>query len=106
MEVLENGPFILEALTSTPENFLPKPSKQWYAEERGLANQGSRLKSIIIYALPKDTMKFVIRCKTAKEMWTGLVLGHERPSETRDTKITVLMLKFNAFKALSGEKVA
>ncbi|GKD86683.1 hypothetical protein Tco_1357837 [Tanacetum coccineum] len=29
----------------------------------------------------------------------------ERPSDTRDTKITTLRLKFNAFKALEGEKV-
>ncbi|GKD52667.1 hypothetical protein Tco_1281643 [Tanacetum coccineum] len=32
--------------------------------------------------------------------------GHEGPSKTRDTKIATLRLKFNAFKALDGEKVA
>ncbi|GJX84040.1 hypothetical protein Tco_0333521 [Tanacetum coccineum] len=34
-----------------------------------------------------------------------LVLAHEGPSETKDTKIAALRLKFNAFKALEGEKV-
>ncbi|GJU05634.1 retrovirus-related pol polyprotein from transposon TNT 1-94 [Tanacetum coccineum] len=34
-----------------------------------------------------------------------LVLAHEGPSETKDTKIAILRLKFNAFKALEGEKV-
>ncbi|GKC19173.1 hypothetical protein Tco_1021323 [Tanacetum coccineum] len=38
-------------------------------------------------------------------MWNDLILGHEVPSETRDTKIVALRLKFNAFKALEGEKV-
>jgi hypothetical protein len=51
-------------------------------------------------------MKSVVRCKTAKEMWTDLVLGHEGPSETKDIKISTHTLKFNAFKALDGEKVA
>lgn len=51
-------------------------------------------------------MKTVIRCKTTKEMWTNLVLRHEEPSETRDTKIAAIRLKFNCLKVLEGEKVA
>ncbi|GJV08908.1 hypothetical protein Tco_1346564 [Tanacetum coccineum] len=38
-------------------------------------------------------------------MWTGLVLVYRGPSETKDTKIAALRLKFNDFKALEGEKV-
>ncbi|GJS08382.1 hypothetical protein Tco_0365178 [Tanacetum coccineum] len=44
-------------------------------------------------------------CKTTKEMWNDLILAHEGPSDTRDTKIAALRLKFNAFKSLKGEKV-
>ncbi|GJV31687.1 retrovirus-related pol polyprotein from transposon TNT 1-94 [Tanacetum coccineum] len=44
-------------------------------------------------------------CTTAKAIWTDLILAHEGTSDTRDTKITALRLKFNAFKALEGEKV-
>ncbi|GJZ39853.1 hypothetical protein Tco_0586416 [Tanacetum coccineum] len=36
---------------------------------------------------------------------TDLILAHEGPSKTRDTKIAALRLKFNAFKALEGERV-
>ncbi|GJW74453.1 hypothetical protein Tco_0133823 [Tanacetum coccineum] len=46
-------------------------------------------------------MKSVIKYATAKAMWTA----HEGPSDTKDTKIVALRLKFNAFKALEGEKV-
>nr|GEV72987.1 hypothetical protein [Tanacetum cinerariifolium] len=60
---------------------------------------------IIISCLPNDVMKSVIKCKTAKEMWNDLILAHEGPSNTRDTKIVALRLKFNAFKSLEGEKV-
>ncbi|GKC61475.1 retrovirus-related pol polyprotein from transposon TNT 1-94 [Tanacetum coccineum] len=38
-------------------------------------------------------------------MWNDLILAHEGPSNTRDTKIAAMRLKFNAFKALEGEKV-
>ncbi|GJT70778.1 retrovirus-related pol polyprotein from transposon TNT 1-94 [Tanacetum coccineum] len=101
----ENGHFILKYTTSTPENFLLKPQKQWTAVDRRLTNQYKRLKNIIISCLPNDTMKAVIKCTTAKEMWNDLILSHEGPSKTRDTNIAALRLKFNAFKALEGEKV-
>nr|GEV08386.1 retrovirus-related Pol polyprotein from transposon TNT 1-94 [Tanacetum cinerariifolium] len=37
-------------------------------------------------------------------MWTELYLAYEGPSDTRDTKIAALRLKFNAFNALEVEK--
>nr|GEZ09113.1 hypothetical protein [Tanacetum cinerariifolium] len=49
-------------------------------------------------------MKSVIKCKTAIEMWNDFILAHEGPSDTRDTKIAALRLKFNAFKSLEGKK--
>ncbi|GKG42938.1 hypothetical protein Tco_0479622, partial [Tanacetum coccineum] len=50
-------------------------------------------------------MKSVIKYKSAKEIWTELCLAYEGPSDIRDSKIAALRLKFNAFKALEGEKV-
>ncbi|GJU03386.1 retrovirus-related pol polyprotein from transposon TNT 1-94 [Tanacetum coccineum] len=47
----------------------------------------------------------VIKCTTAQSMWNDLILAHEGPYDTRDTKIAALRLKFNAFKALEGENV-
>ncbi|GJW06727.1 retrovirus-related pol polyprotein from transposon TNT 1-94 [Tanacetum coccineum] len=57
------------------ENPLPKRQNQWLNAENRLANQDKQLKT------------------------------HEGLSDTRDTKIASLRLKFNAFKSLKGEKV-
>nr|GEU42796.1 retrovirus-related Pol polyprotein from transposon TNT 1-94 [Tanacetum cinerariifolium] len=73
-------------------------------KDRRLANQDKRLKSIINACLLNDVMKSVIKCATTKSMWTNLILAHDGPSDTRDTKIAALRLEFNAFKALEGEK--
>ncbi|GKD38329.1 retrovirus-related pol polyprotein from transposon TNT 1-94 [Tanacetum coccineum] len=105
IKILENGPFVPMSPLSTFTNQLSKPQKQWSPEDRKLANQDKRLQSIIISCLPNDIMKSVIKCTTAKAMWNDLVLAHEGPSETKDTKIDALRLKFNALKALEGEKV-
>ncbi|GKC48434.1 hypothetical protein Tco_1066156 [Tanacetum coccineum] len=105
LEVLENGPFMPMSSLSTSTNPLTKPQIQWSPEDRKLANQDKRLKTIIISCLPNDVMKSVIKCTTAKAMLTNLVLAHEGPFDIRDTKIAALRLKFNAFKALKGEKV-
>ncbi|GJX06047.1 retrovirus-related pol polyprotein from transposon TNT 1-94 [Tanacetum coccineum] len=36
-------------------------------------------------------------------MWNDLILAHEGPTDTGDTKIAALRLKFNAFKSLEAE---
>ncbi|GJY37250.1 retrovirus-related pol polyprotein from transposon TNT 1-94 [Tanacetum coccineum] len=105
LKTLEDGPFVPMSSLSTNENLLPKRQNQWSNAESRLANKDKRLKSIIISCLPNDVMKSVIKCKTAKEIWNDLILAHEGPSDTRDTKIAALRLKFNAFKSLEGEKV-
>ncbi|GJZ62277.1 retrovirus-related pol polyprotein from transposon TNT 1-94 [Tanacetum coccineum] len=104
LKTLEDGPFVPMSSLSTSENPFPKHQNQWSSAESRLANQDKRLKSIIISCLPNDVMKSVIKCITAKEMWNDLILAHEGPSGTRDTKIDSLRLKFNAFKSLEGEK--
>ncbi|GJV93423.1 hypothetical protein Tco_1541236 [Tanacetum coccineum] len=80
LEILENGPFVPLSSLSTSKNPLPKLQKQWSHADNP-----------------------VIKCTTAKAMWNGIILAHEGPSDTRDTKIAALRLKFNAFKALEGE---
>ncbi|GJV55930.1 hypothetical protein Tco_1456935 [Tanacetum coccineum] len=105
LKTLEDGPFVPMSSLSTSDNPLPKRQNQWSNVESRLANQDKRLKSIIISCLPNDVMKSVIKCKTVKEMWNDLILAHEGPSNTRDTKIADLRLKFNAFKSLEGGKV-
>nr|GEY75527.1 hypothetical protein [Tanacetum cinerariifolium] len=69
-------------------------------KDRKLANQDKRLKSIIISCLPNGTMKIVIKCSTARDMWNDLILSHKRPSEIRYTKIAALRLKYNALKVI------
>ncbi|GJT97095.1 retrovirus-related pol polyprotein from transposon TNT 1-94 [Tanacetum coccineum] len=105
LKTLEDVPFVPMSSLSTTENPLPKRQNQWSNAESRLANQDKRLKSIIISCLPNDVMKSVIKFKIAKEIWNDLILAHEGPSDTRDTNIAALRLKFNAFKSLEGEKV-
>ncbi|GKC80424.1 hypothetical protein Tco_1131198, partial [Tanacetum coccineum] len=101
----KDRPYVPKSPASTFENILIKPQKKWSHDDRRLANQDKRLKSIIISCLPNDVIKSVIKCTTTKSMWNDLILSHEGPSDIRDTKIAALRLKFNAFKALEGEKV-
>nr|GEV61139.1 hypothetical protein [Tanacetum cinerariifolium] len=70
LKTLDDGPFVPMSSLSTSENPLPKRQHQWSNAESHIANQDKRLKT------------------------------HEGPSDTRDTKIASLRLKFNAFKSL------
>ncbi|GKD86072.1 hypothetical protein Tco_1357226, partial [Tanacetum coccineum] len=69
------------------------------------SRRGSHVTSVPLTKRILQVGKLVIKCKTAKEMWNDLILVHKVPSNTKDTKIAALRLKFNAFKSLEGEKV-
>ncbi|GJT73998.1 retrovirus-related pol polyprotein from transposon TNT 1-94 [Tanacetum coccineum] len=105
VKTLEDGPFVPMSNLSTLDNPLLKRQNQLSNVESRLANQDKRFKSIIISCLQNDGMKFVIKCKSEKATWNDLLLAYEGPSDTKDTKIAALRLKFNAFKSLKGEKV-
>ncbi|GJR62051.1 hypothetical protein Tco_1504213 [Tanacetum coccineum] len=92
LKTLEDELFVPLSNLSTSTNPLRKHENQWTHAEARLANQDKRLKSIIISCLPNDVMKAIIKCKTAKAMWNDLILAHEGPSDTRDTKIADLRL--------------
>ncbi|GJY39827.1 hypothetical protein Tco_0426191 [Tanacetum coccineum] len=68
------------------------------------SRRGSHVTSVPLTKRILQVGKLVIKCKTAKEMWNDLILVHKVPSNTKDTKIAALRLKFNAFKSLEGEK--
>ncbi|GJX52553.1 retrovirus-related pol polyprotein from transposon TNT 1-94 [Tanacetum coccineum] len=102
--IRKRGPYVTKSPASTSEYILIKPQKQWSHDDSKLANQDKRLKTIIISCLPNDVMKYDIKYATAKSMWNDLILSHEGPYDTMDTKIASLRLKFNTFKALEGEK--
>ncbi|GJY34999.1 retrovirus-related pol polyprotein from transposon TNT 1-94 [Tanacetum coccineum] len=99
----KGGSHVTNVLKFDKEDFTSWKMKWTHAEAR-LTNQDKRLKSIIISCLPNDVMKVVIKCKTANAIWNDLILAHGGPSDTKDTNITALRLKFDAFKALEGEK--
>nr|GEU65803.1 retrovirus-related Pol polyprotein from transposon TNT 1-94 [Tanacetum cinerariifolium] len=103
-EDFTNGPFVPMSSLSTSENPLTKHQNQWSNAESRLANQDKRLKNISVSCLPNDVMKSAIKYKTAKEMWNDLILAHEGASDTRDTKIATLRLKFNSFKSLEDDE--
>nr|GEW31959.1 hypothetical protein [Tanacetum cinerariifolium] len=44
-------------------------------------------------------MKSVIKCTTAKAIWTDLILAHEGPSDTRDTRILKWLSMYQTHRA-------
>ncbi|GJR89557.1 retrovirus-related pol polyprotein from transposon TNT 1-94 [Tanacetum coccineum] len=104
LKTLEDGPFVPMSSSSIYENPLPKRQNQWSNVESRLANQDKRLNSIIISCLPNDFIKSFIKCKTVKEMWNDLILAHEGPFDTRDTKIAALRLNSMLLNHLKVKK--
>ncbi|GJY26195.1 retrovirus-related pol polyprotein from transposon TNT 1-94 [Tanacetum coccineum] len=104
-------PYYLKCIKDSP--FQPKtvdgdakPESQWTPDERRVAVQDQRLKSIIMSCLPDDIMESVISCVSAKETWTDLVHSFEGPSDTKENRIMDLKLEYQTFRAKSTESLS
>ncbi|GJW76643.1 hypothetical protein Tco_0138325 [Tanacetum coccineum] len=90
--IISNGPFIPMVAGQR------KPTGQWTADERKVANLDQQLKSLIMFVLSYDQMNSVINYLTAKSTWDDLILYHEGPSDVKESRVMDLKLCYNTFK--------
>nr|GEU63422.1 hypothetical protein [Tanacetum cinerariifolium] len=95
LKCIKNGPFHPKTAKGDA-----KPESQWTPDERRVAVQDQRLKSIIMSCLPDDIMKSIIGCVSAKETWTDLVHSFEGPSGTKENRIMNMKLEYQTFRGL------
>ncbi|GJR75251.1 retrovirus-related pol polyprotein from transposon TNT 1-94 [Tanacetum coccineum] len=103
--VAKNLPQHLDSIGGSHVKNVPEFDKEYFSSWKDrflvyLDSLGHYLLEIL-----ENGPSFVIKCTSAKAIWIDIILAHEGPSETKDTKIASLRLKFNAFKALKGERV-
>ncbi|GKC03100.1 hypothetical protein Tco_0994710 [Tanacetum coccineum] len=82
------------------------PESKWTPDERRVAVQDQRLKSIIMSWLPDEIIESVSSCVSAKETWTDLVHSFMGPSDTKENKIMDLKLEYQTFRAKSTESLS
>ncbi|MQM15600.1 hypothetical protein Taro_048546 [Colocasia esculenta] len=82
-----------------------KPKEEWIAEDKNKISLNSKAKSFMCCSLTKHEFNRVSTCKTTKEMWDKLKLTYEGTDKVKETKIDILVTKYEKFKMEQGESI-
>ncbi|HEY5234741.1 MAG TPA: hypothetical protein VIJ14_01075, partial [Rhabdochlamydiaceae bacterium] len=110
--IIEKGPFKHVLSTATPllnpdgtSRVTLKPADQWTDEEKRLAGLDTRLRSIIISALPENLIPSIISETTAKAMWLNLCVRFEGTEEVLENRKASMLRKYETFFSLPNESL-
>ena len=97
--ILKKGPYVPYVVTSVALNLdgsqrrTPKPQDQWSEEDRRLVDLDTKLRTMIIGAIPDSIVPTLILFQDAKTMWEELLTQFEGTQDTIVTRKVALNKK-------------
>ncbi|MQM03349.1 hypothetical protein Taro_036129 [Colocasia esculenta] len=79
---------------------------QWIDDDRKKISFNCKAKSILCCALSKKEFNRISACKMAKDMWETLKLTYEGTDKVKETRIDILVTKYEKFQMEQGESIS
>ena len=109
--IINDGPYVPYVVTSVALNpdgsqrRTTKPEDQWSEEDRRLVDLDTKLKNMILSAIPESLIPSLVLFPSAKSMWEELLTQYEGTQETLVTRKVALNKKYESFFALPNESL-
>ena len=102
--IIENGPIIPTKITENGE--VTKPQKEWTIVDTKDVQNNAKAIHTLYCALDVNEFNRISGCETAKEIWDKLEVTHEGTSQVKESKISMLVHKYELFKMESSETIS
>ena len=101
--VIINGP-------STPTHtvdgtIVPKPERDWNDNDRRMAQLNAKAINILYCSLDSNEFNRISTCNSAKEIWDRLEVTHEGTNQVKESKINILVHKYELFTMEQTETI-
>ena len=103
-DVIENGPTIPTKMTEEGE--IPKLKKEWTPTDVKDIQNNAKAMHTLYCALDVNEFNRISGCETAKEIWDKLEVTHEGTSQVKESKINILVHKYELFNMESNETIS
>ena len=102
--VIINGPHIP---THTINNsIILKPEIDWDDHDRRMAQLNTKAINVLYYALDVNEFNRISTCNSAKEIWDRLEITHEGTNQVKESKISILVHKYELFKMEQNQSIS
>src|SRR3954463_2049190 len=81
------------------------PVGQWTNEEKKSMQTNAKAMNALFCALERNEFNRVSNCQTAHEIWHIMEVTHEGTTRVKESKISVLLHKFELFSMNDGESI-
>ncbi|XP_057496707.1 uncharacterized protein LOC130781518, partial [Actinidia eriantha] len=102
--IIENRPIIPTKITESGE--VTKPQKEWTTVDTKDVQNNAKAIHTLYCALDVNEFNRISGCETAKEIWDKLEVTQEGTSQVKESKISMLVHKYELFKMESSETIS
>lgn len=85
---------------------IEKPSNVWDDHDWELLSLNSRTMNILYYGRDADNFTKTSTCENAKDIWQTLKVVHKGTSHAKDSKINLIVHKYELFKMNYYESIS
>src|SRR4051812_3537399 len=79
--------------------------EEWSANDKKVVQTNAKAMNALFCALERNELNRVLTCKTAHDIWLILEFTHEGTSRVKESKISVLVHKFELFAMNESESI-
>ena len=94
--IIVNGPHTPTKIIDGEES--TKPEKEWDEVDKKLAQLNAKAMNVLYCALDASEFNRISTCASAKEIWDRLEVTHEGTNQVKESKINMLVHKYELFK--------
>ena len=101
--MIVNGPHTSSKLINNVS--IPKPESEWDEYDERMAQLNAKAMNLLYCALSASEFNRISTCSSAKEIWDRLEVTHEGTSQVKESKINMLVHKYELFQMEPNETI-
>jgi len=100
--IIVNGPYIPTKTTEDGKTIAKKP-EEFDSEDFKKIEKNAKAKKLLYFGLGPDEYIRISKCESAKEIWNALHMAHEGTYQVKQSRIELLMRKYELFEMSDKE---
>ena len=103
--IIKNGALVPTKPSEDGNTMIPKEPKEFNSADFKMMEKNARAKKLLYFGLGPDEYVRISECKTAKDIWDALQIAHEGTNQVKQSRIELLMRKYELFEMGDKETV-
>ena len=102
--LIKNGPLIPKATQADGKVIIKKP-EEFDSDDYRMMEKNAKAKKLLYFGLGPDEYTRISECESAKEIWDALQIAHEGTNQVKQSRIELLMRKYELFEMGDRETI-